>query len=130
MKEDETLKEGADFQYNNRFRNFYAIGESTDNAELRRTLAETMHDNIEVIKKSMKNPVVSDSTSITISGLGGLRAEIFGKMNNENIYFSEVLLEGKTKTYHLSIWTRGEDRKLRYKEDINKILNSFREISQ
>ncbi|MBS1612863.1 MAG: hypothetical protein JST49_08590, partial [Bacteroidetes bacterium] len=71
-------------------------------------------------------PVVTDSTSITTGGLTGSRVEVYGKMNDEAIYFTEVLLEGKGKLYHYSIWTRNEKRKLDYKNDINKIVTSFK----
>ncbi len=127
MKKDNKLKPTADFQYANRFRNFYAIGETegspADNAD------SLMRFNLDVLRKSLVKPIVSDSVADTINGLAGMRVEMFGKMNNENIYFSEVLLAGKSHLYHLSIWTRGEDRKLKYKADIDKILNSFKEKS-
>jgi hypothetical protein len=125
MKRDADLKPGADFQYANRFRNFYAIGETQGNAG--NDLDSLMKFNLNVLRKSLVKPIVSDSTSDTINGLIGVRVEIFGKMSNENIYFSEVLLAGKKHVYHLSVWTRGEDRKLKYKTDIDKILSSFKE---
>ena len=87
-----------------------------------------MSANLSVISKAMAKPVVSDSTEVTIGGLKGARVEIFGKMSGENIYFSEVVLEGKNRFYHLSVWTRNEDRKLKFKEDIDRTLNSFKEL--
>ena len=128
MKEDNSLKPGADFQYANHFRNVYCIGEAISKADVKRTNTEIMFDNITTLKKSMPNAVVSDSTEITAGSLKGTRVEIFGKMNNENIYFSEVILEGSKNIYHISVWTRSETRKLRFKEDINKIIASFKEI--
>ncbi len=128
MKEDKSLKEGADFQYANHFRNFYAIGEAISKGELKRTNGELMYDNLKVLRKAMAGAQVSDSTEVNAGELKGTRVEIFGKMNNENIYFSEVIFEGSKNIYHLSIWTRSEDRKLHFKEDINKIIGSFKEI--
>jgi len=128
MKEDKSLKEGADFQYANHFRNFYAIAEAIPKDELKRTNAELMHDNLNTLRKSMAGAQVSDSTEVNAGELHGTRVEIFGKMNSENIYFSEVIFEGNKNIYHLSIWTRSEDRKLHFKEDINKIIGSFKEI--
>ncbi|HWB63837.1 MAG TPA: hypothetical protein VG603_10025 [Chitinophagales bacterium] len=125
-KPEEKLKPGAPFQYANRYRNFYAIGEvvaKTDSDKL----GSLMNTNLNVLRKSLTKPVVTDSNTVTIGGLKGIRCEIYGKMKDEPIYFSEVLLTGKDSTYHLSVWTRGEDRKLRYKDDIDKILNSFKE---
>ena len=128
MEEAKGLKEGADFQYANRFRNFYAIGETISKADLKRTNAEIIQDNLNVLRKAMTTPTVTDSTEITEANLKGTRVEIYGKMNGENIYFSEVLFDGNKNIYHLSIWTRNADRKLKFKEDINRIINSFKEI--
>ena len=128
MKEDKSLKAGADFQYANHFRNFYAIGEATSKSDLKRTTGEIMNDNLNVLRKSMSGALVADSTDINANGVKGIRVEFFGKMSNENIYFSEVLFEGQKNIYHISIWTRGENRKLHFKDDIAKIISSFREI--
>lgn len=127
VKEVQNLKPGAEFQYANRFRNFYAIGESIGKDSIK-TVSSIMATNIGVLSKAMTKPVISDSTGITIGGLKGIRVEIWGKMTGEDIYFSEVVLEGKNRFYHLSIWTRNADRKLKFKEDIDKILNSFKEL--
>ena len=126
VKEDLKLKPGAEFQYANRFRNFYAIGE-TEIKDSTKTVATVTATNIGVLSKSMVKPVISDSTEVTIGGLKGTRVEIFGKMSDEPIYFSEVVLEGKNRFYHLSVWTRTADRKLKFKDDIDHILNSFKE---
>jgi len=128
MKEDKSLKPGADFQYANHFRNFYAIGETVSKDGLKRAAGEIMNDNLNILRKSMPSGLVSDSTNITSNGVNGIRVEFFGKMSNENIYFSEVIFETQKKIYHLSIWTRGENRKLHFKEEINKIISSFKEI--
>lgn len=128
LKEEAKLKPGADFQYANRFRNFYAIGEEIRLDTTSSALQTKMSENIAILRKSMANTIVSDSMDVTYGGLKGVRAEVFGKMNNENIYFTEVLLQGPQKSYHLSLWTRGEDRKLKYKNDINQILASFKPL--
>lgn len=126
MKEDNSLKQGAVFQYANHFRNFYAIGETLSTGD--KTHEQIVQENLAVLRKSMPNAVVSDSTDITAGTVKGTRVEIFGKMTGENIYFSEILYYGNKNIYHISIWTRGENRKLHFKEDIDKIVASFREI--
>lgn len=123
MKKYDDLKPGAPFQYANRYRNFYTVADAS-----KLSPGELMANTTSLLIKSMKNAVVSDSSSVTINGLQAVRAEVFGKMNDENIYFTELVIQGKKSNYHLSIWTRGEDRKLRYKEDINKIASSFKEL--
>lgn len=127
MKEEKGLKEGADFQYANRFRNFYAVGEVVNPGG--KTTAQVMTDNLTILRKALDKPMVSDSSDITTaSGVKGTRVEISGKMTGEDIYFSEVLYQGNHGLYHVSIWTRSSNRKLHFKEDTSKIIASFKEI--
>ncbi len=129
MKEDKTLKEGAPFQYANRYRNFYSVAEVYTGSLTKPDLNTIMANKLGVLRKSLADAVVTDSVDIGEGGnMRGVRVEIYGKMSGENIYFTEVLLEGKSHIYHLSIWTRGEDRKLRFKDDINRMIASFKEI--
>lgn len=128
MSEEKGLKDGADFQYANRFRNMYVIGEAFSKTGITKTNGQLMADNLNIIRKSLQNPMVTDSVDITAGGIKGTRVEIYGKMSGEDIYFSEVIFDGKTNVYHLSIWTRSGNRKLHFKEDINKIIGSFKEI--
>ncbi|HLP49432.1 MAG TPA: hypothetical protein VK154_00965 [Chitinophagales bacterium] len=128
MSEEKGLKTGADFEYANRFRNFYAIGEAIPKADLKRTPGQVMNDNLNVLRKSMTKPQVTDSTEVNAGNIKGIRVELYGKMTGEDVYFSEVLFEGADNIYHLSIWTRSGNRKLHFKGDIDKIIASFREI--
>lgn len=123
IEQVDNLKPDAQLQYSSRYRNFYVIGETLNGSK---PAAEAVSENLGRLKKSMSRPVVTDSTTVNIGGLNGSRVEIYGKMSDENIYFTEVLLEGKGKLYHYSIWTRSEKRKLDYKADINKIVTSFK----
>lgn len=128
LKKEEGLKPGADFQYANRFRNFYAIGEVQPLTENDSVFAAGINAQTAIVKKSLDKPMVTDSVNVDFGGAKGVRMEIMGKMSDENIFFSEVFLVGKKNNYHLSIWTRSEERKLKFKEDIQKILTSFKEL--
>lgn len=128
LKKEEGLKPGADFQYANRFRNFYAIGEVQPLTENDSVFAAVINTQTAIVKKSMDKPIVTDSINVDFGGAKGVRMEIMGKMSDESIFFSEVFLIGKKNNYHLSIWTRSEERKLKFKEDIQKILTSFKEL--
>ena len=129
MKEQEDLKPGADFQYANRFRNIYAIGEKLDAVTSGQGRSQVMANNLNVLRKSLKNALVTDSIDIKANEeIKGTRVEMYGKMSGENIYFTEVLFEGKKGLYHISVWTRSEDRKLHFKQDINNIVASFKEL--
>jgi hypothetical protein len=129
LEEEKGLKEGAEFQYANRFRNFYVVGEtlkstdSTTAAKLIKSFVQHLRDTA-----VMKDALLTDSAAFSTNGANGVRAEVFGKMDGESIYFSEVVVQGKNGFYHISVWTRSEERKLRFKNDITAILESFKEI--
>lgn len=128
MSEEKGLKAGADFEYANRFRNFYAIGEAISKKDTDRSAALLMNDNLNILRKSMTKPQVTDSVEVVAGNIKGIRVELYGKMTGEDVYFSEVVFEGSSYYYHLSIWTRSGNRKLHFKGDIDKIIASFREV--
>lgn len=128
LKEEEGLKPGAAFQYANRFRNFYAIAELQPATQTDSQLVAVISKQVVVVKKALGKPQVTDSLAVEYGGVKGVRMEIMGTMSGENIFFTEVFLVGKKRNYHISIWTRNEERKLRFKEDIQKILISFKEL--
>ena len=127
VKEDKELKPGAEFQYANHFRNFYSIG-TAEEKDSAKSISSIMATNLNVLRGAMTKPVVTDSVNVTVGGLNGVRVEIYGNMNGEAIYFSEEVIEGKNRFYHLSVWTRTADRKLKFKGDIDQMLNSFKEL--
>jgi len=127
LKKEDNLAPGAQFQYANRFRNFYAIGFAEPKADSL-GFEEMMEKNIPQLKSTLSNPLVTDSTAINYNGATGVRMEIWGKMTDESIYFSEVYLETAKGLYHLSVWTRGDERKLKFKSEIDRILESFKEL--
>lgn len=126
MKKQDDLKPDAPFQYANRYRNVYAIAEILPAGvdEFPATASAVIGN----VKNALEAPLVTDSVAVQINGLQGVRVELYGKMSGENVYFTEVLLNGSNKTYHLSIWTRAEERKLRFKEDINQMVASFKPL--
>lgn len=128
MKKEDNLAAGAPFQYANRFRNFYAVGFSLNKDTATAGFDYYWQNYLNALKGTLGKPLVTDSVAVDVNGLKGAKAEIFGQLDGENIYFSEMLIEGQAKYYHLSIWVRGEERKLRFKEDINRILGSAREL--
>jgi hypothetical protein len=128
MKESDDLAPGAPFQYANRFRNFYTVGFVIRKDTAKADFDYYWKNSLNALKNSLTKPIVTDSLGIEVNGMKGVRAEVLGKMDGENIYFSEVVLDGKSKIYHLSVWVRSEERKLRFKEDINKIIGSVKEL--
>ena len=122
----ENLKPGADFQYSNRFRNTYVVVFSDKKDKDFQTY---YHEQVAVIKKVLDKPMVNDSLSVELPGAKGIHTELAGTMQGEMIYYSLQTLETKDKFYQECIWTRGEDRKLKYGKDIERILQSFKLIS-
>ncbi len=126
LSKDEKLKPGAEFQYCNHYRNTYAVVFSEPK---NKTFQDFYDQQAVLIKKSLSNPMVNDSAAIEIPGAKGIHTEIAGKMQGEMIYYSILTLETKDKFYQNCIWTRGEDRKLKYGKDIERILMSFKLVS-
>ena len=125
LKEDDELKPGADFQYCNHYRNMYVVVFSNKKDK---DFAAYYNEQIGIIKKVLNKPMVNDSLPVTIPGAKGIHTEIAGKMKDEMIYYSILTLETKDKFYQECIWTRSEDRKLKYGKDIERILLSFKLI--
>ncbi len=125
LKEAENLKPGADFQYSNRYRNMYVVVFSDKKDK---EFTSYYNEQISIIKKALDKPMVNDSLPVTIPGAKGVHTEIAGRMKDEMIYYSVLTLETKDKFYQECIWTRSEDRKLKYGKDIERILMSFKLI--
>ncbi len=129
MEKTSELKEGAAFQYRNRFRSVYVIVVKEKTDTLPQDFGTYVSANIAVIKNVLTNPVVSDSAIVELDKLSGIRAEVFGNMGEEKIFYTHYSLKGNNGfNYQICAWTRGEERKLKYNSDINRIIGSFRQI--
>jgi len=126
LKPADNLKPGADFQYSNRFRNMYVVVFSDKKDKDFQTY---YNEQLAVIKKAIDKPMMNDSLPVQIAGAKGIHTEIAGRMQGEMIYYSIQTLETKDKFYQECIWTRGEDRKLKYGKDMERILSSFKLIT-
>jgi hypothetical protein len=126
LSKTDELRPGAEFQYRNRFRNLYAVvfSEKKD-----KDFATFYAEQTGIIKKALEKPMVNDSIIVEIPGARGVHTEIAGKMQGEMIYYSILTLEAKDKYYQSCIWTRSEDRKLKYGKDIERILLSFKLVN-
>jgi hypothetical protein len=119
----DNLKPGADFQYSNRFRNMYVVVFSDKKDKDFQTY---YNEQTAILKKSLDKPMVTDSLPVQIPGARGVHTELAGRMQGEMIYYSIQTFETAGKFYQECIWTRSEDRKLKYGKDIERILASFK----
>jgi hypothetical protein len=119
----ENLKPGADFQYSNRFRNMYVVVFSDKKDK---DFQAYYREQIGIIERALVKPMVNDSIPVEIAGAKGIHTEISGRMQGDMIYYSVLTLETRDKFYQDCIWTRDEDRKLKYNKDIQRILLSFK----
>ena len=126
LKVDNEVKPDAPFGYANRFRNIYTTVFSETKDTIKDSFALYYQKQIQIIKRVLEKPGISDSSYIKIGGATGVHTEIYGKMQGENIYYSHLLLETNAKYYQVCVWTRGEERKLKYGKDIEQILFSFK----
>jgi hypothetical protein len=124
LKSDE-LVEDAKVEYANRYRNFYVVVFEHNKKEALDTLIAKTDKRIEMQMDSMYKQIQIDS----FEGKKIYLAQIDGKYPNEKerIYYTHKIIEGKKMNYEITIWTRGIDRKLKYKEVIIAILDSFKE---
>ncbi len=131
LEKTNELLPGAPFQYRNRFRNVYVIVNKEKQDTLPAEFSAYASRNISVLKAVLTNPMVSDSVYIALNGWQGLRTEVIGSMGEDKIFYTHYSLNGGDGfNYQLCGWTRGEERKLRYNEDINRILNSFKPMGR
>lgn len=124
LKSDE-LAEDAKVEYANRYRNFYVVVFEHNKKESLDSLIVKTDKRIELQMDSMYKNVEMDS----LDGKKIYLAQIDGKYPNEKerIYFTHKIVEGQKMNYEITIWTRGIDRKLKYKDTISSILESFKE---
>ena len=119
----QVLHENAILEYNNRYRNIYAVV-VRDEKELDFIEYQQIHINDLKNYELLLNPLVTDS--IFTENSPSILLELYGIMDEENIYYWHKTVESPKYFYQIIVWTRSMDRKQRYGDDINKILDSFK----
>ena len=124
----------SDFQYGNKFRNFYFIvEEKPKNAEIAST-EEYANQSLQKLMaaSTFSEPDTIDLKQITdLNGLKGrhliMTATIGKKSIKQEILYHLLHLESEDKYYHIALWTWNKWEE-KYKDVIPQILKSFREI--
>lgn len=120
LKKDE-LAEDAILEYANRYRNFYmALFEMPLNIA-----EDSLWRNS---TKRITNALVNSRIDTSRDNDGHLLSEIIGTFKDEpeKIYYHQKLILHPKGNYLLTLWIRGEQRHMKYKEDIAAISNSLK----
>ena len=129
MKSSDDLLNTAALQYKNAYRNTYTIVniENKNN----RSLEKYQQEALNIIKQDvlLKKPLVTDSVYRNTEDFNAIDIQIYGIMNNENIYYWHSVFEANNKFYTVVCWTRSMDRQQRYGPDFEKVIESFRPLN-
>ena len=76
----------------------------------------------------LKDPLVTDSVFRQGMSYKAIDIELYGVMENENIYYWHSAFESEEKFFEVVCWTRSMDRKQRYGADLEKIITGFKPL--
>ena len=130
MGEARDLNTEASLQYQNTFRELYAIvldEQKTDFPNPEEINLENFYSIVRGnLEGTLKNPTFSAARDTTINGL---KAKLFSLSDNTegvDIYYQFAYLESDNHFYQILIWTL-ENRKDQYIKDMDRIIASFKE---
>lgn len=128
MEATNDLINSANLQYKNAYRNTYSIITAEDKGE--RSFEDYQKDELNRIKNDvlLKKPLVTDSIYRSTEKFKAIDIQIYGVMNDENIYYWHSVFETDNKYYTLVCWTRSMDRQQRYGPDFLKVIESFKPL--
>ena len=128
MEKTDDLLVTAALQYKNAYRNTYSIITMEDKNG--KSLLDFQKDAINVIKKDvlLSKPLVTDSIYRETENYKAIDIQIYGVMNEENIYYWHSVFETDNKFYTVVCWTRSMDRQQRYGPDFIKVIESFKPL--
>ena len=122
----------SDFQYGNKFRNFYVVVEQRDKSPNFSTTDYAQ----ESLRQLMAPATFTEPDTIElkeVTDLNGLKgrhlimtAKIGTEKLNRDVLYHLLHLEGEKGLYHVALWTWAEWEE-KYKEVIPRMLGSFQE---
>ena len=137
LSETTELNDDASLQYANELREFYVavidepkkdfdeymdgIGEKSGLEGFSEFLIDDFSENSEMKKPELKK--------ITFNNLNAYTANLTNMVNGYSTFWKISYIEGAESYYQLFTWTL-EKNKDKYAEEMNKIHNSFKEISK
>ena len=134
------LHDEASLQYQNIFKEFYVVVIDEPKAAFDQSIGEYelaggYQGNLETYAKIVFNNLVegllnSYQTDIIDTNVNGTIAKlttIEGRMEDIPIYYAFGAYEGKNTYYQIIAWTLAESKE-KYKDNMQQILNSFKEL--
>lgn len=133
LNETTELNEDAVCQFQNSPKDFCMIVRKNSWEELQRRrpefVLEDFYDvSIEQLKGNMERIDAPAPDSLSLNGLPTFLGTLSGIFKGDKIVFNIGTIAGNTHLFQLLIWTTEEEREL-YKEDIDRVILSFKEIA-
>lgn len=131
MEQAQSLNTEASLQYQNTFRELYAIVLDEPKTDFPNPQEVDLDEFEGIVRRnlesSLKNPVFSATRDTVINGL---KARLFSLSDNTkgvDIYYQFAYIESKRHFYQILTWTL-ENRKEQSSKDMDRIIASFKEI--
>lgn len=137
LSEARDLHDKASLQYQNAFKEFYVVvidepkQEFLEVAEGTTDFTPDFNGYHQILRSSLEETIKeSEFTPTKDVRINGLKAKTFsltGKVEEIPIFYDIAYIEGKDTFYQVVIWTL-KSSKEKFKEPMDKILSSFKEI--
>jgi len=137
LSEAKGLHDMASLQYQNAFKEFYIViideakEEFATAAKVTTEYTPDFNGYYQILRGSLeasiKDGVFTDTKDTRINGLKAKTFTLTGKVDEIPVFYDIAYVEGKDRFYQIVIWTI-ESSKEKFKEPMDKILSSFKEI--
>lgn len=131
MGEAKNLNTEASLQYQNTFRELYAIVLDEPKTDFPNPGEVNLENFADIVRgnldSTLKNPTFSATRDTVINGLKAKLFSLSDGSEGVNIYYQFAYIESKNHFYQILTWTL-ENRKDQFTKDMDKIIASFKEL--
>jgi len=137
LSETQDLHQGASLQYQNALKEFYVViidepkQEYFDIAATTTDFSADFDGYHDILKTGLEGDIaeikITPTKDLQINGLKAKTFSLTGDIEGIPVYYEVAYLDGKERFYQIVTWTL-ETSKDKYKEPMQKIINSFKEI--
>lgn len=130
------LNDDASLQYQHAFKEFYLIvideaksefENALDIYDLNGSYSQDLSGYSNLVLENFSGYSKSDIQDVFINNLPAKTFTWEENIDGIDVYYAVAIVEGKENYYQIMTWTLA-NRKLRYKDRMNQILNSFNEL--